>query len=235
MRNRKKQGYLSRKVNGMYPQFKPTPSRQKLAIASHWACVSLVDDQIGLLLESLENNGIADNTIVIVWADHGFHLGEHGCWSKFTIFEQSTRVPLIVYVPGAEGNGQECNEIVELVDLLPTMCDLWGIEKDERYEGLSFTTLIEKPETPWKKAAFTMVPKPLNGRSVRTKQFKYAEYTKGKNALPGTEEPIAIELYDLDNDPYEQINLVDKEEYTEIQLEHKKLLHQGWKAAIPEK
>jgi len=221
--------------NGMYPQFAPTPDRQKLAIASHWACVSLIDEQIGVLLESLEKNGLADNTIVIVFADHGFHLGEHGCWSKFTLFEQSTRIPLIVYVPGANGNGQECNEIVELVDLLPTMCDLWNIDKDSRYEGISFTPLLENPDKEWKKAAFTIVPNPLNGRSIRTKKYKYAEYTKTKNAKPGSEKPIAIELYDLENDPYEHNNLAGISEYHAVENMHREMLHSGWKSALPDK
>ena len=219
--------------NGMYPQFEPTPARQKLAIQSHYACGSEIDFHVGKLLKALEDNGIAENTIVILWADHGFHLGEHGCWSKFTVFEQSTRVPLIVYVPGAKGNGKSCDEIVELVDLLPTMCDLWEIEKEESFEGISFVSLLDNPELSWKKAAFCMVPKPLGGRSVRTKRYKYAEYRKS-NDLPQDSDPIAIELYDLETDPYEQHNLAGLSEYAEIEKEHKDMLYKGWTSALPE-
>lgn len=218
--------------NGMYPQFAPTPERQKMAIAAYYACGSLVDDQVGLLLKTLEDNGLSKNTIVILWADHGFHLGEHGCWSKFTVFEQSIRVPLIVYVPGAKGNGQSCDEIVELVDMLPTMCDLWGIDQDPRFEGISFAPLLENPKQEWKKAAFSWVPRPLNGRAVRSKQFKYAEY-RATTALPAEEEPIAVELYDLETDPYEQVNLAGRPAYAKIEAEHKKMLYDGWKSALP--
>lgn len=218
--------------NGMYPQFAPTVERQKLAIAATYAISSFIDDQIGLLLQALEDNGIADNTIVILWADHGFHLGEHGCWSKFTLFEQSTRVPLLVYVPGAKGNGTASSAIVELVDLLPTMCELWGIEQDERFEGLSFVPLLEDPGKEWKKAAFTIVPAPLNGRSVRTKNFRYAEYHKSMTLLP-EEKPLATELYDLGNDPWEQVNLAGNPDYAGIEQEHRELLYGGWQKALP--
>jgi arylsulfatase A-like enzyme len=88
--------------NGYYPQFSPTPERQKLAIQAYYATSSFVDAQIGRLIKSLEDNGLSDNTIVCVVADHGFHLGEHGCWSKFTVFEESNRVPFVLYVPGAK-------------------------------------------------------------------------------------------------------------------------------------
>ena len=219
--------------NGLYPQFSPTQANQKMAIASYYAISSFIDEQIGRLLKALDDNGLADNTIVVLWADHGFHLGEHGCWSKFTLFEQSIRVPLIVYVPGAPGNGQRCDEIVELVDLLPTMCDLWGIEPDERFEGLSFVPLLEDPRLLWKKAAFTIVPAPLNGRSVRTKQYKYAEYGKTM-ALPGTEKPVAVELYDLYSDPYEQVNLAGNGDYAVVEDELRQMLLKGWRSALPE-
>ncbi|MCG8699465.1 MAG: sulfatase-like hydrolase/transferase, partial [Bacteroidales bacterium] len=222
--------------NGYYPQFSPTPARQKLAIASHYACGAMIDDQVGMLLKAIEDNGIAENTIVILWADHGFHLGEHGCWSKFTIFEQSTHVPLVVYVPGAKGNGKSCNQLVELVDMLPTMCDMWGIEKDQRFEGLSFVDLLENPDQEWKKAAYSMVPKPIRGRSVSTKKYRFGEYQDVRNEKNVPADTIMVyELYDLEKDPFEQHNLAGEAEYAEILAEHKRLLHEGWKSALPDK
>lgn len=219
--------------NGMYPQFSPTPERQKLAIQSYYATSSLIDHQVGLLMDALEENGIADKTIVILWSDHGFHLGEHGCWSKFTVFEESTRVALVVHVPGAKGNGRSSNAIVELVDLLPTMCDLWGIGQDERFEGTSFVPVLEDPGRPWKKAAFTMVPSPLRGQSVRTDRYRYTEYRR--NTMDVKEgEPFEVELYDLETDPHEQHNLAGDPAFSEIRSEMRSLLVKGWKAALPE-
>ena len=218
--------------NGMYPQFAPTPERQKLAIQSYYAASSFIDHQVGLLMKALDDNGIADNTMIILWSDHGFHLGEHGCWSKFTLFEQSTRVALVAYVPGAAGNGRICHELVELVDLLPTMSELWDIPVNEKYEGISFLPLLEDPDREWKKAAYTMVPRPLRGNSVRSKTYRYAEYRENTmNVNEG--DPIAIELYDLENDPYEQYNLAGKEHYSRVQAEMKALLHEGWRSALP--
>jgi arylsulfatase A-like enzyme len=219
--------------NGMYPEFGPTPERQKMAIQLYYASSTYVDAQIGLVLDALKKNKLDKNTIVILWADHGFQLGEHGCWSKFTLFEQSTKVPLIVYAPGAKGNGKPCDEIVELVDMLPTMCDMWNIKKDERFEGLSFLPLLHKPNQSWKKAAFTIVPKPLNGRSVRTKQYKYAEYYKDISKPDNGGAALVRELYDLTIDPKEQNNLAVKKEYEKVCTEMQAMLKAGWKGALP--
>ena len=219
--------------NGLYPEYQPTPERQKKAIASYYACASYVDAQIGIILDALEETGLDQNTIVLLTSDHGFHLGEHGCWSKFTAFEQSIRVPMVIYVPGAAGNGKVCDEIVELVDILPTYCDLWNIEKDQQFEGLSMAPLLENPDQAWKKAAFSMVPFSEPGRCVRTKRYKYAEYRKTFATPDSDELPFARELYDLEVDPLEQKNVVDKEEYADVVRELSDLLEAGWPAALP--
>ena len=219
--------------NGIYPQFEPTPVRQKLAIAAYYATSSYIDAQVGKLKRALDRNGLADNTIIVLTSDHGFHLGEHGCWSKFTVFEESIRIPLIVYVPGVEGNGSPSHEIVELVDLLPTFCDFWGIEKDERFEGISFRPLLDNPDKEWKKAAFCMAPRPLNARTVRTKRYRYAEFLSSHD-FPCSQPPVAIELYDHDNDPNEQINLAGNPAYAEAEGKMKRMLYGGWQKALPE-
>ena len=195
--------------NGFHAEFEKTPAREKQAIAAYYACASYLDAQIGLILKELENTGEAANTIVIFFADHGFHLGEHGMWSKYSLFEQSTRIPLIVYAPGAAGNGRACDEIVELVDILPTLCEFWDLEKDPAFEGKGFTPLLDNPEQPWKEAAFSSIPVRGLGRMVRTKQFRYSEWRRDRS-LPGNgSEPVDRELYDLIKDPLEQVNLVN--------------------------
>ena len=147
-------------------------------------------------------------------------------WSKYTMFEQVTRVPLIVYAPGAKGNGQVCEEIVELVDFLPTFCELWDIERPENFEGTSFVSLLEKPERPWKKAAFiTSTLYSMNARTVRTKRYRYTDWQGSKGR--------ATELYDLQEDPWEQNNLAADAEYSDRLEQMRGLLKAGWKGALP--
>jgi len=191
-------------------------------VASYYACASFIDAQVGLVLDALEETGLADNTIVIFFGDHGFHLGEHGCWSKYTLFEQVTRVPLLVRVPGAAGNGCVCRGIVEMVDLVPTLADFWNIPVPDRMEGISFAPLVADPARPWKKAAFT-AHHTGKARSVRTERYRYTEWQRDN----------AVELYDLQEDPLEQVNRADDPALAGVRAEHARLLKAGWKAALP--
>jgi arylsulfatase A-like enzyme len=221
----------------VFCKYEQTPERVRRAIASYYACSTFVDAQIGLILKGLEDAGLADNTIVVLVGDHGFHLGEHGCWSKYTLFEQSTHAPLIVRVPGAKANGKACDQIVEFVDLLPTFADLWSIETPKTFEGLSLAPLLQDPSRPWKKAAFTMLPAVGNGlgRSVRTRRYRYSEW-RGDKSLPGTRsKPVAVELYDLQADPWEQVNLADDGDLARLRTQMAELLAAGYGAALPEK
>jgi arylsulfatase A-like enzyme len=218
--------------NGMYPEYGPTPQRQREAIAAYYACASYIDAQIGIVLDALEETGLDQNTIVVFFSDHGFHLGEHGCWSKYTLFEQSTRVPMIISVPGSAQNGQVCDGIVELVDFVPTLCDFWDIAAPECLEGISLLPWLQYPPRPAKKAAFCQITGPLYGRAVRTERFRYAEYRR-RNEDPWTQEPRARELYDLHKDPYEQVNLVDDPAHAKTVRNLAQLLRDGWQAALP--
>ncbi len=178
-----------------------------------------------MVLDTLEKEGLADNTIVIFFADHGFHLGEHGVWSKYTLFEQSTRVPLIVRVPGAPGNGKVCREIVELVDLLPTIGQLVDLPLPDNLEGTSCAPLLADPNRPWKKAAFTYFGNKGQHRSVRTKRHRYSEWQH--------EGTTVAELYDLQADPWETVNLADDESHAATRKELAALLRSGWRSALP--
>lgn len=178
------------------------------AVLAYYGCASFIDAQIGLILQSLKHEGLEDNTIVIIFSDHGFQLGEHGLWSKYTLFEQSTRVPLLVRIPRISAKGAVCDEIVELVDLVPTICELLDIPKPGNLEGKSFVPLLSRPETPWKKAAFSVLPVGgYLGRSVRTKRWRYTQWKSRKD---NTKE---LELYDLETDPWEQNNLATDPKY----------------------
>ena len=217
---------IARRWGRNYDIFKkgaPRPEQARAAIAAYYASVSFVDAQIRIVLDALEIAGLADDTIVIAMADHGFHLGEHGMWSKLTLFEQSTRVPLVVRVPGAPANGTVCDEIVELVDLVPSLCDLWGLAVPDAIEGTSFTPLLVDSLQPWKAAAFTLCNRTVTvGRSVRTKRHRYADWGAG-----------VMELYDLGADPWEQVNLAFDPEHRATLERLSKLLEAGWRAALP--
>lgn len=129
---------------------------------AYLATVSYVDAQVGKMLKALEEEGLKENTIVMLWSDHGWHLGDLGIWGKATNYEIATRVPLIVSTPNMskEVRGQKTNALVELVDMYPTLCDLAGIDIPAHTEGQSFKPLLNNPEKTWKTAAFMQFPNP---------------------------------------------------------------------------
>lgn len=129
---------------------------------AYLACVSYIDAQIGKMISALEKEGLRENTIIIVWSDHGFHLGEMGIWGKATNYEIATRVPLIIWTPNMpkSSEGKTTNALVELVDIYPTLADLSGFEIPKHTEGKSFKPLIENPDLVWKNAAFSQFPTP---------------------------------------------------------------------------
>ena len=127
---------------------------------AYYASVSYVDAQIGKLLAAMKESGIADNTIVIVWGDHGWHLGEMGIWGKATNYEISTRVPLIVSAPKMTARNKKTKALVELIDIYPTLCELAGIPKPKHLAGRSFVPLLDDPKLEWKKGAVSQFPNP---------------------------------------------------------------------------
>ena len=203
----------------------PTRQQAKEAIAAYYACLTFVDDNIGMILDTLEETGLDKNTIVIFLGDHGFHLGDHGFWSKYSMLEATHRAPLIVRVPGAPANGKTCDEIVEFVDLVPTLGELLKLDLPKNLEGISFAPLLVNPQRPWKKAAFIVEDDgDAFGECVRTKKYSYMEFKKG--AIPAA-------LYDLEKDPWETRNVVDDPAYEQVRKEMADLLLAGWKAALP--
>lgn len=177
------------------------------ATQAYYACVSFVDAQVGRLLDALDRLGLADETIVVFWSDHGYHLGEHnGIWQKRTLFEQSARAPLIIRAPHAKGNGQPCRRIVEFVDIYPTVADLAGLTPPSGISGTSLRALLGDPRAEWDGHAVTQVLRPADDRldqpvmgcSVRTERWRYTEWAEGRQG---------VELYDHHADPTEFDNL----------------------------
>jgi iduronate 2-sulfatase len=132
----------------------------KTLLHGYYACVSYVDAQIGMILKALDEAGIRDDTVIVVWGDHGWHLGEMGIWGKATNYEIATRVPLIVWTPRMKARGQATNALVELVDLYPTLCELTKLPKPAHLSGKSFVPLLDAPSTKWKKYAVSQFPNP---------------------------------------------------------------------------
>lgn len=129
---------------------------------AYLACTSYIDAQVGHMIDALEEAGVRDNTIIIFWGDHGWHLGDMGVWGKATNYEIGTRVPLMISTPDMsdENRGKKTDALVELIDMYPTLCELTGVDLPSHLEGTSFVPLIEKPDRAWKKAAFSQFPNP---------------------------------------------------------------------------
>lgn len=200
-------------------------------IRGYRACVSYMDAQLGRVMTALDELGLADTTIIVLWGDHGYHLGEQGLFTKMTNFEICTRVPLLLSMPGMKTAGSKSRALVELVDLYPTLAELAGLPAPARCEGTSLAPLLKAPERPWKNAAFSEYlrrgPEPDKGRSIRTDRWRYTEWHTPKGKLSG------LELYDHQNDPNESVNLAADPAYAAPLQELAEQLKAGWQAATP--
>ena len=183
---------------------------------AYYAAISFVDAQIGKVIDAVEELGLADNTIIVFWSDHGYHLGEHGLWFKQSCFEESAKSPLIISVPGYRTAGKKCTRMVELVDIYPTLAELTGLTPPSDLEGYSLISLIKNPKAKWEHPAFTQVQRgKVPGHSVRTEKWRYTEWDFGN---------VAAELYDEENDPEELHNLTLNQRYSKIVREMRSLL-----------
>jgi arylsulfatase A-like enzyme len=184
---------------------------------AYYACTSYIDAQVGRLLAALEELKLRDRTIVMLWSDHGWHLGDQGMWGKHVNYEWATRSPLIVSAPGRKGNGKHCDALVEYVDMFPTLCELTGVEAPDYLEGSSLVPFLDDPTKAGDKAAFSQYPRGgLEGYAVRTERYRYVEWRK--KARTGRGEVVARELYDHRTDPHESVNVADK--HPDVCAEH---------------
>jgi iduronate 2-sulfatase len=196
----------------------------------YYACVSYVDALIGRLVGELDRLGLREQTIIVLWGDHGWHLGEQGLWAKLTDFELAARVPLIVSAPGRKAVGAKSHALVEFVDLYPTLCELAGLPLPPHLEGTSFVPLIEAPDRPWKSAAFTQVVHgPSTGRSLRTERYRFTRWSQTK----APDSTVALELYDFLKSPVELENIALRPENAALVKELTAKLEAGWKPAKP--
>lgn len=179
---------------------KSTDDFHKQARHGYYACVSYVDAQIGKVLNELERLGLADNTIVILWGDHGWHLGEHDFWGKHNTLNNALHAPMIIRAPGFKQNNKT-NALVEFVDMYPSLCELAGVGVPEKQlAGKSFVPLMGDPNLPWKKAVFSR----FGGKAVKTDRYLYTEWKNSRM------------LFDHKTDPDENVNIAELPENAEI-------------------
>lgn len=172
------------------------------AVAAYLACINYTDANLGRLLDSLESSPHAANTIVVLWGDHGWQLGEKQQWRKFTLWERSCRVPLMISAPGVSKNGAKCDRTVELLSLYPTLIELCGLPPKRDLDGRSIATLVTNPAAKWENPAITSYG--ADEISVRTERWRYSKFPDGE------------ELYDHSKDPNEWTNLAAKPEYESL-------------------
>ncbi len=186
---------------------------KRQAMQAYFASISFMDAQLGRVLDELERLGLSDDTIVTMTSDHGYHLNEHLLWQKQSLFEESTRVPMIVSVPGMKTAGRRSYAIVEMIDLYPTLAELCGLPLPEHLDGKSMVPILHDPDLAGKPFAVTQVYRSVSkkervfGYSIRTPRWRYTEWDEGR---------MGVELYDHENDPREFTNLADDPKYADI-------------------
>lgn len=220
-----------RAYHGIPAQGPLSDQQARSMVHGYWAAVSYMDACVGRVLDELDRLKLREKTVVILWGDHGWFLGEHGMWCKHANYEDAARAPLIISVPGQKPGRSAA--LVEFVDIYPTLAELCGLPVHESLEGASFKPLVENPDLPWKKAAFHLYPRGIPGqgagmgRAIRTDRYRLVEWTvRGKDFAE-------CELYDLEADPGENVNLAARREHAPLVEQLRAQLHAGWREALP--
>ncbi len=216
------------------PESGPLPETAARELThGHYACITLTDAQIGHLVDFLDSAGLRDGTLIVLWGDHGFHLGEQAAWGKSMLFDTSLKSPLLLNAPWLAP--QQIDAPVEEVDIYPTLCELCNIPIPAGPEGRSLVPLIENPTIPFKSVTFQQTFRDFNsgtpdwfriwGYSARSERFRYTEWRKNDRTLH------AVELYDYANGPLETANLVNEPAYRQAVLDQANLLNIMWEGA----
>jgi iduronate 2-sulfatase len=201
-------------------QYEPIPERgavpeelQRKLIQGYYASASFADAQVGKVIDELDRLGLADNTIIVLWGDHGWHLGDHGMWTKHTNYEQATRIPLLVVAPGITRAKQHASALVETVDIFPTLCELARLPAPtslpQLMDGRSLAPILRDAASTVRDHAYHAYPRnrgaagDVLGRAIRTARYRLVEW-KQIGASPETAE---WELYDYQADPEETTNV----------------------------
>ena len=224
------------------------PDKVTLALRrAYYSAMSYTDYQIGRVLKELENLGLASNTVISFWGDHGWQLGEHAEWTKHTNFELSTHAPFMVSAPGLTDKGIQSEALTEFVDLFPTLVELTGLPnvplcpKDSRKvqvctEGISMVPLMKNPKEDWKPRVFSQYPREgtrVMGYTMRSDQYRYTEWVSFKGLMPNWDDVNGVELYDHAVDPEENHNRAGDADMKDKVKELSQQLHAGWRSALP--
>jgi len=200
----------------------------------YYAAISYMDAQVGKVLDELERSGLAKNTIVILWGDHGWKLGEHDAWCKHSNCENDTNGALLLAVPGMKHAGARSNGLVEFVDIYPTLADLAGLSLPTHLEGSSFKGLLDNPHQAWKSAAFSQYPRSIAGKqimgySMRTDRYRFTAWVDREDSS----RIESLELYDHTTDPQENQNLAQRPDQKTLIDQLTTQWRAGWKSAKP--
>ncbi len=200
----------------------------------YYAAVSYADAQVGRVIDELDRLGLRESTIIVLWGDHGWKLGEHDAWAKHTNVENDTRAPLLISVPGMTHAGKRTDALVEFVDIYPTLAELAGLPLPKHLEGISFKPLLANPQLPWKTAAFSQYPRKvgrldLMGYTMRTDRYRF---TRWVNRADHTKVD-AVELYDHQTDPQENTNVVSNPVNKALVEKLTAQWSAGWQGAVP--
>ncbi|QDS96538.1 Choline-sulfatase [Roseimaritima multifibrata] len=194
----------------------------KTMLRGYLASISYVDHQLGRLLDGLDESPLAENTVVVLWSDHGFNIGEKENWEKFALWQQTTRTPLFIHAPGISQDGKRTNQPTTLTDIYPTLCELAGLPVPKQCTGISLVPQLEHPDQTDRRTSLTSYVFTANGQpahGISDTRYRYIQYPDGFE-----------ELYDLQTDPHEFHNLADKPDFQEI----KKRLSKGVPADVAE-
>lgn len=209
---------IAGKRGGEISNYKPVPEDGNIEFSTelkrnlihgYYASTSFVDAQIGKVLDELNSSGLAKNTIVVLWGDHGFHLGDLGIWTKHTNYEQANRIPILIAAPGVTQPGSVTKQLAESVDIFPTLAELAGLPKPmgpQPMDGVSLVPVLKDASTRVRDHAYHAYPKAKLGRAIRTERYRLVEW----RAIGAAPEAAEYELYDYEADPLERENLAAK-------------------------
>ncbi len=217
------------------PETRPLPEASVRELRhGYYAAMSYSDAQVGRVLAELDRLGLRDNTIIVLWGDNGYHLGDlGGLWCKDTAYEEAARIPLIFSAPQQVKKNTRTNSLVELVDLYPTLAELCHLPKPANVDGVSLVPVLNDPKAEVKQIALSQFPRPWPykgklpesmGYALRTKQFRYVEW-----ANFATQEVFARELYDLDKEIVERVNVAADPAYAKVVEDLSRQLHEARK------
>ncbi len=230
---------IAGKTGGEIVAYKPVPEgtgatypmelKRKL-IHGYYASTTYMDAQFGKVMDEVNHLGLLSNTVVVLWSDHGYHLGDHGIWTKHTNYEQANRIPLIIHAPGVTISGTSTRQLAETVDLYPTLAELAGLPAPmgpQPIDGKSLVPVLRDPKQRVRDHAFHAYPRQRMGRAIRTERYRLVEW----KASGAPTDSAALELYDYELDPLEKKNLAKSQPETVEQLRQ---ILSGYPEAVPQ-